>query len=123
VRPATRISWLAQARPARSPTAFAPPDGFLRPPVEAGSFAEWLRHLPLAPDGTPVRLYDGPREGRPIGGGGGDRHRRRRADLRNAPTPSSGCAPSICSALAPPAILVFDFTSGDHYRFQSYAKV
>lgn len=37
----------------------APPAGFKREPVEPGSFAEWLRNLPLRPPQTQVRLYDG----------------------------------------------------------------
>lgn len=37
----------------------APPRGYERLPVEEGSFAEWLRNLPVRPHGTPVRLYDG----------------------------------------------------------------
>jgi len=37
----------------------APPNGFERLTVDDGSFAEWLRHLPLRPPQTPVRLYDG----------------------------------------------------------------
>jgi Domain of unknown function (4846) len=37
----------------------APPDGFSRVAVKNGSFADWLRHLPLRPPQTPVRLYDG----------------------------------------------------------------
>jgi hypothetical protein len=37
----------------------AAPQGFERIAVAPGSFAEWLRHLPLRPPHTPVRLYDG----------------------------------------------------------------
>ena len=37
----------------------APPAGFERIPAQPGSFAEWLRNLPLRPPHTPVRLYDG----------------------------------------------------------------
>ncbi len=37
----------------------APPAGFTRAPAAAGSFADWLRHLPLLPAGTPVRSYLG----------------------------------------------------------------
>lgn len=37
----------------------APPAGFARVPVAAGSFADWLRHLPLTPERTPVRYFDG----------------------------------------------------------------
>jgi hypothetical protein len=36
-----------------------PPAGFARIPAAPGSFAEWLRGLPLKPAGAPVRLYDG----------------------------------------------------------------
>ncbi len=38
---------------------FAPPPGFVRSSEAPGSFAEWLRHLPLKPEGSPVRYYDG----------------------------------------------------------------
>lgn len=38
---------------------FAPPAGFLREPAPAGSFAAWLRSLPLREPGAPVRLHDG----------------------------------------------------------------
>jgi len=36
-----------------------PPAGFDRLPAGPGSFAEWLRGLPVTAEGTPVRLYDG----------------------------------------------------------------
>lgn len=36
-----------------------PPHGYERVPVKEGSFAEWLRNLPVRPEQTPVRLYDG----------------------------------------------------------------
>jgi hypothetical protein len=37
----------------------APPAGFSRVAVEPGSFAEWLRELPVKPSGTLVKLYNG----------------------------------------------------------------
>jgi hypothetical protein len=37
----------------------APPSGFERAAVRPGSFAAWLRGLPLKPGRPPVRLYDG----------------------------------------------------------------
>jgi hypothetical protein len=40
---------------------FAPPDGFTRVSLRASSFGQWLRHLPLAAPGTPVRSYTGAR--------------------------------------------------------------
>ena len=38
---------------------FAPPQGFVRENYEDGSFAIYLRHLPLKPKGAVVRYYDG----------------------------------------------------------------
>ena len=40
-------------------TRFSVPAGYQRVEVPVGSFGHWLRHLPLLPTGTPVRLYNG----------------------------------------------------------------
>jgi hypothetical protein len=40
-------------------SAIPVPPGFTRVAVAADSFADWLRHLPLAPADTTVMLYDG----------------------------------------------------------------
>jgi hypothetical protein len=40
-------------------TTFAPPAGFQRVPAAQGSFAAWLRGLPLLPANAPVLLYNG----------------------------------------------------------------
>ena len=42
---------------------FAPPPGFLREAADSGSFANWLRNLPLLPSDTPVRLFNGQLKG------------------------------------------------------------
>ncbi len=42
---------------------FNPPAGFTRISVDSNSFAAYLRNLPLKPDGTPVKLYDGSLKG------------------------------------------------------------
>jgi hypothetical protein len=59
---APRYLWLAEPS-AQSATSLAaripPPAGFERLPTPSGSFAEWLRSLPLKPEGTPVHLFDG----------------------------------------------------------------
>lgn len=39
-------------------TRFSPPSGFTRTKSEAGSFADYLQHLPLKPEGTQVYHYD-----------------------------------------------------------------
>jgi hypothetical protein len=38
---------------------YAAPDGFTRAAVTPGSFGAWLRHLPLAAPGSPVKSYRG----------------------------------------------------------------
>ena len=38
---------------------FAPPDGYVRAPAAADTFAAWLRGLPLKPEGTSVLLHTG----------------------------------------------------------------
>jgi hypothetical protein len=40
----------------------APPEGFERIPVAPGTFADWLRHLPLKPEGSAVLLHSGERK-------------------------------------------------------------
>ena len=40
-------------------TRFYPPEGFRRIQVKPQSFAQWLRRLPLLPEGTPVKDYTG----------------------------------------------------------------
>lgn len=53
--------WRASAAPVADTLAsrIAPPAGFERVAVASGSFAEWLRGLPLKPAGAPVTLYNG----------------------------------------------------------------
>lgn len=57
-----RYPWLAAGRPIRPLSeAFAPPAGYTRVALAAGSFGAWLRELPLRPEGTPVRDFQGER--------------------------------------------------------------
>lgn len=101
---------------------FAVPPGFVRAVVEPGSFGEWLRGLPLAPAGTPVLLHDG----------------REKADQSDAAAvididigdaDLQQCADAIIRLRAEYLFsraafvdIAFDFTSGDRYRFRSYAE-
>jgi hypothetical protein len=64
VADAKRYPWLADERDFPKPDAsledrFPTPPGYKRVKVPPGSFAEWLRGLPMAPEGTPARSYDG----------------------------------------------------------------
>ncbi|MBN2357771.1 DUF4846 domain-containing protein [candidate division KSB1 bacterium] len=40
-------------------SAIQPPAGFTRTQVDSGSFADWLRHLPLKPAGASVLFFNG----------------------------------------------------------------
>lgn len=53
--------WLAQNAPPEATLAqrIAPPAGFERVPAPDGSFAAWLRGLPMRPEGAPVLTYTG----------------------------------------------------------------
>ena len=53
--------WLASdAAPAATlAERIAPPAGFIRKPAPAGSFAAWLRGLPMRPQGAPVLTHTG----------------------------------------------------------------
>jgi hypothetical protein len=59
-----RYCWLADDRDFPKPDAsleerFPAPPGYKRVKVEPNSFAEWLRGLPMAAEGTPAKSFDG----------------------------------------------------------------
>jgi hypothetical protein len=59
-----RYPWLADDRDFPKPDAsleerFPVPPGYTRVKVPPGSFSEWLRTLPMAPEGTPAKSFDG----------------------------------------------------------------
>jgi len=49
----------SETQPERLSGRFPAPEGFVRVPLESGSFAAYLRELPLLPEGSPVLAYDG----------------------------------------------------------------
>lgn len=59
-------AWQAQmhAERDRLDRRFAPPEGFARVPAREGSFASWLRGLPLKPEGSQVFLHSRAPKGR-----------------------------------------------------------
>ncbi len=53
-------SWLAEFDPQHALVNRIPaPAGYQRQQVEKNTFADWLRHLPLKPEGTPVYYFNG----------------------------------------------------------------
>ncbi len=56
---ATTYGWLGKTPTSTLESRFPAPSGAERVPVAAKSFGQFLRSLPLAPEGTPVRSYAG----------------------------------------------------------------
>jgi hypothetical protein len=56
---AETYSWRSAPAAETLEQRFAPPPGFNREPAAAGSFAAWLRGLPMKPAGAPVNLFNG----------------------------------------------------------------
>jgi hypothetical protein len=100
----------------------APPPGFVRAPAAPGTFAAWLRGLPLRPGRPPVRLHDGRLKGNQeahhavVDVDTGRRNLQQCADavmrLRAEYLFASGQADAIA----------FNFTSGDRAAFSAWAK-
>jgi hypothetical protein len=112
--------WLSTT-PAASSTLharIAAPDGFTRIALAEGSYAHWLRHLPMMAEGTPVRAFDGRvLERQPMGVidlDVGDRDLQQCADtlmrLRAEYLRASGRADEVA----------FHFVSGDLARWTDY---
>jgi hypothetical protein len=60
-----QYTWLSKYDPQQSVCSrIAPPAGFERIKLAEGSFADWLRHMPLKPQGAEVHLYNGKLKGR-----------------------------------------------------------
>jgi hypothetical protein len=95
----------------------APPASHARVPAPEGSFAAWLRGLPLRPEGAVVHLFDGGKKPRQDGVFAvldidvGSRDLQQCADavmrLRAEYLWAAGCADQVA----------FDFTSGDRARW------
>jgi Domain of unknown function (4846) len=102
----------------------APPPGFKRIPVAPGSFAEWLRYLPLKPEGAPVLLFDGrPKPNQSLHAAVIDIDVGKR-DLQQ-------CADAVirlraeylyAGGAAERARIAFNFTSGDRVAFARWAE-
>ncbi len=57
---ADAYAWVERYHPSQSiALRIAPPEGFARVDVEPGTFAHWLRYLPLKPGRPDVRLFNG----------------------------------------------------------------
>lgn len=100
---------------------FIPPPGYRRDVASPGSFAHWLRHLPLKPVGTPVRLHDGrlkPRQGVHLAVVDIDTGRR---DLQQCADVIMRLRSEYLFARGRATEIAFNFTSGDRAAFSRWA--
>ncbi|MGE0627471.1 MAG: DUF4846 domain-containing protein [Hyphomicrobiaceae bacterium] len=115
--------WLKQGTATRTlRDAVQPPPGFQRRPASAGSFAHWLRHLPVKPAGSPVMLYDGRRKPRQ------DAHAAV-IDIDVGSRDLQQCADAVMRLRAEwlyasgrSADIAFDYTSGGRVPFSRWAR-
>ncbi|MFP2904328.1 DUF4846 domain-containing protein [Pyxidicoccus sp. 3LFB2] len=119
-----RYAWLSpgvKVRPLEA--AIAPPEGYTRIAVEQGSFGAWLRGLPLRPQGTPVRDFQG---GRILAGD--DARQAAVAELDVGTANLQQCADSVMRLHAEwlwsnqqRERIAYRFTSGDLASWSRYA--
>ena len=119
---APRYPWLeSEPDPTQGLSArIPPPEGYERVEVEAGSFAAWLRQLPLLPGRPDVMLHDGGRKGRQ------DVHEAV-VDIDVGTRDLQQCADAVIRLRAEYLFsagrfdeITFDFTSGDAARYARY---
>ena len=115
--------WLPEDGRTRQALAdrIAPPAGFARVPVAAGSFADWLRYLPLAPARTPVRYFNGRlKPNQDIHAAVVDLDVGRR-DLQQCADAVMRLRAEYLYSTGRRAAVAFNFTSGDRVPFSRWA--
>lgn len=98
----------------------APPHGYARQTVQAGSFAAWLRNLPLKPGRPPVLLYNGREKGN-------QQAQYAVVDMDVGDRDLQQCADAVMRLRAEYLYsakqdIRFHFTSGDECDFQRWAQ-
>ena len=121
--PRPTYPWKAEADPAQGlDRRIPPPEGFERAPVEPGSFADWLRHLPLKPPGSPVLLHDGRKKP-------DQQAHAAVADIDTGSRDLQQCADAVIRlraeylwSVGKKGAIEFGFTSGDRAAFEKWAE-
>jgi Domain of unknown function (4846) len=115
-------AWLDGDPAATIADSFAVPDGFRRVAVGAGSFGDWLRHLPLKPADSGVTLHDG----RPVADHGTVAAV---VDIDVGRNDLQQCADAVMRLRAEylfsrrlTGLIGFALYSGERYRFAAYAE-
>ncbi len=97
------------------------PGGYERIPADKGSFADWLRHLPLLPEGSPVKYHNGGIKGNQV--------HHSVIDLDTGKRDLQQCADAVMRLKAEYHYsnkeydkIAFNFTSGDRVAFSDWSK-
>ncbi|MDJ0944536.1 MAG: DUF4846 domain-containing protein [Kiloniellales bacterium] len=118
--PDSAYGWLEQVPARRIADAFAPPAGFDRSAAPAGSYGDWLRHLPLAPPGTPVRNHDGREKGNQASAAAVIEIDVGRRDLQQCADAVMRLRAEYLRAAGRAADLSFKFTSGHAFPYSRW---
>jgi hypothetical protein len=120
--PARGYSWAYAPGADTIASRLAPPSGYKRVAVSPGSFAEWLRYLPLKPDGAPVLHFDGRKKPNQT-------LHAAVIDIDVGKRDLQQCADAVIRLRAEylyaggeRAKIAFDFTSGDRVSFARWAE-
>ena len=119
---ALAYGWL-EAAPARSlAAAFPAPGGFARVAAAPGSYGHWLRHLPLAPEGSEVRNHDGSRKANQASAAAVIAIDVGRRDLQQCADAVLRLRAEYLRAAGRTEDLSFKFTSGDAYPYSRWLE-
>ncbi|MGE0659638.1 MAG: DUF4846 domain-containing protein [Reyranellaceae bacterium] len=119
---ADRYGWQADPPARVLETAFAAPPDADRVAVPAGSFAAWLRTLPLKEQGARVLLHDGRQRADQSGAAAVIDIDVGRRDLQQCADAVIRLRAEWLHAGGRRDALAFDFTSGDRYAYAAYLR-
>ena len=115
--------WREAVEPAATLAArLPPPPGFVRPPVPPGSFAAWLRGLPLKPGRPQVMLHDGRAKANQAAHHAVLDIDVGRRDLQQCADAAIRLRAEYLFAAGRPEAIRFNFTSGHPVPFSRWAK-
>lgn len=120
--PEPGYDWLITLPERRLAGAFPPPSGFTRVAAAPGSYAEWLRHLPLEFEGTPVRNHDGSRKANQASAAAVVAIDVGKRDLQQCADAVMRLRAEYLRAAGRRDSLSFKFTSGDAYPYDRWLE-
>ena len=119
----TAYPWLSRAEESQTlGFRIPPPAGFERQPTAPDSFAEWLRNLPLKPDGSAVYLYNGERKGNQRAHVAVVDIDRGKRDLQQCADAVMRLRAEYLRACGETAAITFNFTSGDAAAYEKWQQ-